>query len=42
MMTLVMHLEKSFEIDFSKVAFEEGPIDSVNEINSFIDTRSAN
>lgn len=39
MMLLVTHLEKSFSIDFSKVTFEVSLIDSVNDIESFVDTR---
>ena len=40
MMMLVMHLEESFAIDFSSVEFDVGLLDSVNEIESFVDSRS--
>lgn len=40
MMMLVMHLEESFGIDFSSVEFDVGLLDSVNEIEFFVDSRS--
>jgi acyl carrier protein len=38
MMMLVMELEESFGIDFSKVDFEVGYVDSIADIEAFIDT----
>ena len=37
MMLFVMHLETEFGIDFSALDFDVNLIDSVNEIESFID-----
>ena len=37
MMTLIVHLEESFGIDFALVDFDVDLIDSVNDIESFVD-----
>jgi acyl carrier protein len=41
MMTLIVHLEESFGIDFAQVDFDVDLIDSVNDIESFVDDRLA-
>lgn len=37
MMMLVMQLEESFGIDFSQVEFDVGYIDSISDMEAFID-----
>lgn len=39
MMMLVMHLEQSFGIDFSDIEFDADLLDSINDIESFVDAR---
>ena len=39
MMMFVMHLEKEFEIDFAAIDFDVHLIDSLNEIELFIDSQ---
>jgi len=41
MMTLIVHLEEAFGIDFAQVDFDVDLIDSVNDIASFVDDRLA-
>lgn len=40
MMQLVMQLEEAFGIDFSNVDFDVSLIDSVNEIEAFVDAHA--
>ena len=39
MMMFVMHLEKEFGIDFAALDFDVNLIDSLNEIELFIDSQ---
>ncbi len=40
MMMLVMQLEESFGIDFSRVEFDVGYVDSIADIEAFIDSNA--
>lgn len=39
MLTLVMHLEEAFQLDFSNVEFDVSLIDSVNDIEALVDRK---
>jgi acyl carrier protein len=41
MVMLIMHLEESFQINFADVDFDADLIDSVNDIESFVDSQLA-
>lgn len=41
MMMFVMHLEKEFGIDFSSIDFDVNLIDSLNEIELFMDSHAS-
>ena len=42
MMMMVVHLESTFGVDFANVDFDVGLIDSLNDVESFVDQHTGN